>query len=73
VILEVSRLDEFGYEESISSNDYKPTQDFDWQQLGRHHLSMCHFQGSVFLAMDGCAKDILSNKIINGVFKLFKG
>jgi hypothetical protein len=72
VILDILKLDEFQYEEAISIDDFKPSRNYSWQQLGRHHLSVCNFRESVFIAMDGSAKDIIINKLINGFFKFLK-
>lgn len=72
IFLDILTLNEFQYEEIISIDDFKPLQNYSWQRLGRHHLSVCNFRGNVFIAMDGYAKDITINKFINGFFKFFK-
>lgn len=72
VVLEVSRLDKEKYEETILIEDYLPNQDFFWQTRGRHHLSICDYNGSTFVAMDGLTGNFKINTIINGIYKILK-
>ncbi|HMK25856.1 MAG TPA: hypothetical protein VK483_07470 [Chitinophagaceae bacterium] len=72
VILSVDKLDENEYRESVIEDDYKPVHNYIWQRRGRHHLSLCDFNGNTFVAMDGFADNLFINFIINGIYKILR-
>jgi len=49
-----------------------PAHNYVWQRRGRHHLSLCNFNGNTFVAMDGYADNLFINYIINGIYKILR-
>ncbi len=72
IILEVLKLCKNSYEESVIIDDYHPQKNYIWQRRGRHHLSLCNFNGNTFVAMDGLADNLIVNNFINGIYKFLK-
>lgn len=72
VILEVNKIDEQHYSESIVYKDTNNELKFDWQKNGRHHLSIASFKGRTIIACDGLQYDYWVNKLTGIYFKLVK-
>lgn len=64
IILSVEELSTTSYKETIQNSDFKPEIDYDWQKIGRHHLSICNYKSHNFVAIDGYASNPLLNRII---------
>lgn len=67
VLLTVEELSKTDYKEDITIADFRPSEHYDWQKLGRHHLSICNFKGNTFAAIDGYASVTLLHRILNKI------
>ena len=72
VILEVNKIDEQNYSESIVYKDTSGELRFDWQKKGRHHLSIASYKGRTIIASDGLQYDYWVNKLTGIYFKFVK-
>ena len=64
-IFHVTELNKTNYSETLINGDFRPGRNYNWQEEGRHHLSIARFHNKTVMAMDGLQKDFVINKISN--------
>jgi hypothetical protein len=71
VIKKVNLLTPKVYIEETCVGDFRPAENYRWQQLARHHLSMVDYKNHKIAAMDGKDYDLVQNQLFSKTYTLY--